>query len=178
MLRQATVIYPRPNAKCSRPSYRPFSGPTEPLRRGKAFIRAPDPPSLSSALLSGPFRAFSFYAKYWIVPKTISCRDKKISNDTNSYEPARPDGMWTTVQARLWYGRVQPFASTVRGCSLISTVFGPKSPRGWGREEGRVGEGGSPRRSVPYLQSPVWCERERERGWGGAEGCTVTAWEM
>lgn len=34
-------------------------------------------------------------------------------------------------------------------------------------------EGGSSRQSVSYRQSPVWWESER-----GAEGCSVTTWEM
>ncbi|KAK5864605.1 hypothetical protein PBY51_015835 [Eleginops maclovinus] len=84
-----------------------------------------------------------------------------MSNDTNSYQPSRPDGMWTTLLARLGYGRVQPFASAVRGCSLISTVFGSQSPGG-GRErgggEGRGG-GGVVKTVRSYLQSGG-----RERG--------------
>lgn len=79
-------------------------------------------------------------------------------------------------QARLRNGRVQPFASAVRGCSLISTVFGSKKSGGGGREIGREEEGrvgGSSRQSVSYRQSGG-----REREARGAEGCSVTAWEM
>lgn len=66
-------------------------------------------------------------------------------------------------QARLGYGRVQPFASAVRGCSLISTVFGSKKSGGGGREIGREeGRVGGVVKTVRFV-SPVWWERERER---------------
>lgn len=58
-----------------------------------------------------------------------------MSNDTNSYQPAHPDGMGTSQGEDSDPAASSLLASAVRGCSLISTVFGSKSPGG-GREEG------------------------------------------
>ncbi|MEQ2160642.1 hypothetical protein GOODEAATRI_001550 [Goodea atripinnis] len=59
-----------------------------------------------------------------------------------------------------------PFASAVRGCSLISTVFGSKSPGGGrkGGEEGEGREGG--RQDSPFRISSLQSggRERRERG--------------
>lgn len=70
-------------------------------------------------------------------------------------------------------GRVQPFASAVRGCSLISTVFGSKKCGGEGGREGdweerrRGGRGGWSRQSVAFATP------EGERGERGKRGRRV-----
>lgn len=74
------------------------------------------------------------------------------------------------AQARLGYGGVQPFAPAVRGSSLISTVFGSKSPGG-GREGGG-GEGWGGRQDSPFRISSLQSggseraseEREGQKG--------------
>lgn len=76
------------------------------------------------------------------------------------------------AQARLAYGRVRAFASAVRGCSLISTVFGSKKCGGGGRETGKrgggEGGGGWSRQSVAF--ATLKGERVEREGREGQEG--------
>lgn len=137
-------------------SYRPFGGPTEShfgVKRQPPTHRAPPPPTLLSETLNRS--------------RANQRARQRCLHDTNSYEPARPDGNDVSGTAAL---RPCP-APAVRGCSLGSTVYGSKSPgRRGGREEGRRRRGSS-RRFVPYLQPPVW--GERAEGEGGTAGDTM-----
>lgn len=79
----------RPDVKCSRSSYRPSAGPTQPVR---AETPLPNPCRPAASPRLPPPSEDSLVPEIFNNSRANERGGERMSNDTNSYEPARPDG--------------------------------------------------------------------------------------